>query len=327
MSKQQPSIAAHWGATTASDPVLFEQAVRPWDLLCIPTSGGVFDYRMSYVRMPNITFYRETYANRVTIKGIAPPGMLAFAVPLGPGQDSTFWGAAPEKPGFPCVMSGVLDVVMSNGRDHFVVLIAVDLLQRALPANVADHLNRAADKHFIPASTEDLQQFGAWLLRCLKTVSEYPQMLQQPLTLQTLEQDLLQQLTNSLSCTHSAAPRPPISVRQRALNRALNYLYADTHNDLAITDLCQIAGASQRTLEYAFRETFGMTPLQFLRLRRLHAVRLDLLTAHPVKNRTVNEIAFAHGFYELGRFAGFYKQVFGELPSVTLQRSRTSNLS
>ena len=65
-----------------------------------------------------------------------------------------------------------------------------------------------------------------------------------------------------------------------------------------------------------------MTPLQFLRLRRLHAVRRELLVAHRDKDVTVNEIAFAHGFYELGRFAGYYKQEFGELPSATLQRCR-----
>jgi len=36
----------------------------------------------------------------------------------------------------------------------------------------------------------------------------------------------------------------------------------------------------------------------------------------------VKEIAIEHGFVELGRFAGDYRRMFGELPSETLQRQR-----
>jgi AraC family ethanolamine operon transcriptional activator len=36
----------------------------------------------------------------------------------------------------------------------------------------------------------------------------------------------------------------------------------------------------------------------------------------------VTDVATFHGFFELGRFAGEYKALFGEPPSETLQKAR-----
>ncbi|MCG6970019.1 MAG: helix-turn-helix domain-containing protein, partial [Gammaproteobacteria bacterium] len=315
---KQPITDSLYGEITASDPAEFEQAVRPWDTLCLPLSRGAFNYRMAYFVTPSFTFYRETYANSVSIKGMAPPDMLAFSVPLLPGQDSKYWNSTLEHPGFPGTLPGGLDVVFSKGHDHFVVLIALDLLHRMLPAVVVENLMRAASNHFLPSSVEGVRHFGTWLLNCLSTVNQYPQMLQQPHVLQSLEQELIAQLANTVTVTNSPTTRPRTSVRERALNRALDHLYGDIHGELTIAELCQITEASQRTLEYAFQETFDMTPREFLKLRRLHAARRALLATNSGEGGTVSEIAYAHGFYELGRFAGIYKQAFGELPSATL---------
>jgi len=84
-----------------------------------------------------------------------------------------------------------------------------------------------------------------------------------------------------------------------------------------VSELCAVADVSQRTLEYAFRETVGISPLQFLQLRRFHATRRDLLAADR-KTTTVLNIAYANGFYQMGRFAVRYKQLFNESPSQTL---------
>jgi AraC family ethanolamine operon transcriptional activator len=274
---------------------------------------------MTYLMTPTFMFYRETYANSVSLKGMAPPDMLAFSVPLVLGKDSIFWKNPLSRPGFPGTLPGGLDVVFSGGHDHFVVLIALDLLQQNLPADVVANLKRGAAHHLLPSSEDATQQFAAWLLNCLDTIGQYPQMLQQCQVMQSLEQDLLHQLASAVTDTNPSTSRPRISVRERALKCALDHLYGDPLQDITVAELCQIAESSQRTLEYAFRETFDMTPREFLKLRRLHAARRTLLAANPEAGQTVSEVAHAYGFYEVGRFAGLYKQTFGELPSATLQ--------
>jgi AraC-like DNA-binding protein len=50
----------------------------------------------------------------------------------------------------------------------------------------------------------------------------------------------------------------------------------------------------------------------------LRQARLD--AAHRCLRQggqTVTEVAYAHGFEHLGRFSAYYRERFGELPSVT----------
>jgi transcriptional regulator GlxA family with amidase domain len=55
-----------------------------------------------------------------------------------------------------------------------------------------------------------------------------------------------------------------------------------------------------------------------LRHRRLCAVHTALREQENI--RTISEIAMQYGFQNLGRFAGYYHQLFGEYPSDTRRR-------
>ena len=99
------------------------------------------------------------------------------------------------------------------------------------------------------------------------------------------------------------------------------WLASQAHRAVRITELAKRAGVSPRTVERAFLRT-GCTPLEYLRGVRLELARRML--AEPTAGLTVAEAAAAAGFRQFGRFAGEYRQHFGELPSETLARSRRS---
>jgi len=86
-----------------------------------------------------------------------------------------------------------------------------------------------------------------------------------------------------------------------------------------VADLCAAAGVSERTLQYAFQDYVGMSPVAYLRLCRLNDARAALLRGDP-QTISVTNVAMQFNFEHLGRFAGDYKRLFGEAPSATLAR-------
>lgn len=76
---------------------------------------------------------------------------------------------------------------------------------------------------------------------------------------------------------------------------------------------------SPRTLYKAFVDITGVGPHAYFLRQRLNAARQQLAVADP-RQQTVTNIALELGFTELGRFAGRYRDFFGENPSQTLQR-------
>lgn len=114
--------------------------------------------------------------------------------------------------------------------------------------------------------------------------------------------------------------RPKVS-RHEIARRARALFEEREHEHVAMADVVTATGVSERTLRIAFRETFGLSPTQYLRLRTLHQVERALRGAEPDET-TVADVLLRHGVWEFGRFAGRYRRLFDELPSETLRRKR-----
>ena len=74
---------------------------------------------------------------------------------------------------------------------------------------------------------------------------------------------------------------------------------------------------SERGLRNAFHRECGISPKQYQIRERLFEARRELSADDPPPHR-VTDVAMQTGFYELGRFAGRYRDAFGECPSDTL---------
>jgi AraC family ethanolamine operon transcriptional activator len=107
--------------------------------------------------------------------------------------------------------------------------------------------------------------------------------------------------------------------RDRALRACLARLEHPDWAECSQSQLCDVGGVGERTLQYAFRERFGLTPAAFLKARRLAAVRSALHRAEP--EQSVADIAAGYGFWHTGQFAADYRRAFGEAPSSALGRT------
>lgn len=106
--------------------------------------------------------------------------------------------------------------------------------------------------------------------------------------------------------------------RVKYVTAARDFIEANLKQPLGLETLAQETDVSPRTLEYAFREVFDTSPLQYIKIRRLNAARHCLLTADDA-SLTVTEVAMQCGFSHLSYFARDYNTLFGEFPSTTLQ--------
>lgn len=108
--------------------------------------------------------------------------------------------------------------------------------------------------------------------------------------------------------------------RRDAVEKTEAYLQTHAGTVIPIAELCRIVGLSERSLRNAFYDVRGAGPKRCLQYRRLQDARRALRNAVP-NETTVTTVAADHGFFELGRFARAYREMFGESPSTTLREA------
>lgn len=101
---------------------------------------------------------------------------------------------------------------------------------------------------------------------------------------------------------------------------AIGYLEQIDEWIVPVLTLCRQVCVSERRLQVAFGNLFGLAPRAYMHHRALQAAHRTLRAAEPATGQ-VAPIARAFGFRHLGRFAAAYRHVYGELPSRTLRRA------
>ena len=170
-----------------------------------------------------------------------------------------------------------------------------------------------------PAAAQGLYGLGR---RLVDVAARQPEIFDVPQAHAAAQVDLLEALLGALGSVHHTQSVPRDLTRQahsQLVQATEDYALAHTAERLYVTDLCEAAGVSERTLQYAFKEVMGMTPVAYLTRLRLHRVR-QALRAKTHRSTTVTAEALRWGFWHFGDFSRAYKACFAELPSETLRR-------
>jgi AraC-like DNA-binding protein len=101
--------------------------------------------------------------------------------------------------------------------------------------------------------------------------------------------------------------------RPDLVSNARELITANPSRAFTVAALSQTLGVSERVLNYAFKDTLGISPLQYLQVQKLHAARRQLKSSVL----SVSDVCDLYGFNTPSRFARQYQRLFGELPSDT----------
>lgn len=108
---------------------------------------------------------------------------------------------------------------------------------------------------------------------------------------------------------------------ERSTAKALDYIHGSELEHISAVELCKQAECSQRSLEKSFLKKFGVTPKKYIKCLRLAQVHQDLRAFNRQRGDSIIELAGCRGFWHMGQFAADYRNIYGELPSETLNRS------
>jgi AraC-like DNA-binding protein len=107
-------------------------------------------------------------------------------------------------------------------------------------------------------------------------------------------------------------------ISPRHVRRARELIHASRDDTISIADLAQRVGVSVRSLQNGFRQFLGVTPLEYVRRHRLEQLHRALMDSQSRAN--VTELMLECGIANFGRYAQYYRQQYGCLPSETLRR-------
>ena len=300
-----------------------EQAacLRDWDQVYEQLTPGQFEGRFMEIWFRGIQLFREVTNRSVYEAGLMREGERVLGVPV-MMQGKGYFCGRPISPDSIMTMRGG-DELDFRAPEHFdIVAVAVPesaLAQYAREIEQRDIERDLGGMSVVDADKEQVDEFRAFLLTVLESVSRTPSMLKFPAMQKGLEHALLSSVMKVLvpgdETSRNAAPP---TVRHTLVSRAQEYMRQHVDEPLTVEDLCRTLKVSRRTLQYSFQEVLQLNPVSYLRAMRLNGVRRMLKSADPARE-SVQDIAARWGFWHLSHFATDYRRMFGELPSETLR--------
>lgn len=318
-----------------TDPTTASEALEILDQDLIQLGSRRLRARRVTVRLESsvVVFHRTNL--RVRARTTADHKHGAYGV--GGPRTRGLWNGVPIRPGALLAVEPGAEVVVvaEAGYETVFALLRPDEIEahlRARQREDAFRMPRGAEiLHRVP---DKVRRLFAWGKRLVDTATRQPALFDDRAdTRRAAQAELVETLLETLDAATDF--HPPRSDRARAaqsriVKTAEDFALAHAGDRLYLTDLCKAAGVSERSLQYAFKETMRMTPTAYLTRVRLHRVRKALQSATRAST-TVSAESLNQGFWHFGEFSRAYRSCFGELPSETLRRTaaddRTSNRS
>lgn len=292
-----------------------------WDNLGTQLTAGSNHIRFDSLTLPGIVVGHYCVQQSIHNSFALPDGMVLFLIcrrklPLvwcGRHLPPTLLGIA---------RSGLEhDVVLHAGWDCYEFLVSEDLILRTeiFPTDFfakTTQFERAFLPLLEPVTRQFLRQMDS-IFRQIRGVNRSPDAaIHQARLFDFLIGGLQEVIDTGLNAQDRTSPRT--GRRLDLVKKGRDLIAARLTSNLSVDDLAKDLGVSYRVLNYAFKDSFGVSPYQFLLTQKLHAVRKYLKSSDV----SVTEACMTFGFNTPSRFARQYARLFGELPSETRHRYR-----
>ena len=222
-----------------------------------------------------------------------------------------------------CVTSAGRALTIDHGRgyEHVFLRFPAEALERKLIAILGAKPKQSIV--FCPVLKMDsplargLRELTFFLVRQL----DGPETTLPRFALEELEHSIISTLLCATGHTLKEALEKEVTDDIPALVRKVeDFIEASWMKKIGAQELFMETEVSARVIYRTFQRHRGYSPMAFAKMVRLRRANSKLRAAD--KDTTVTGVALEYGFDSLGHFARQYREVFKELPSETLHKSR-----
>ena len=313
--------------TSTVAPIAFEMATNDvddlrrlypgWEGRFLQVSAGTFRGKVQVVHGQLVRVFRGTTNQVLLTRGASQPGWIDFS-PITPRNQRSRWQGRQCDPNHSVVRGAQVGVDNIAARDAEIVTLSapIDLIRRAADSALQFNGDPARiDWQCLcvePTALAALEQ----LVKRIAETSVLDSAGLSSVDFYAVEQECVVAALNVLSLRNGTGANTPRGNRAKLGRRGEEYLRERLASPVGLIDLCEELGVSARTIQYAFRERFGIGPIEYLRMLRLNAVKADLKQARNLR-LSARDVAMSWGYRHLGNFAADYMRHFGVLPSKT----------
>jgi AraC family ethanolamine operon transcriptional activator len=300
---------------------VFTHAVRAWDLDFLQLDRGPLRADILQFSGINSLIAHARFNRLFHQRGATPPGLWTFGI-FAKQCSPLVWHDNEINNSYIVIYEpgSEIDCVSRPGFEVFTLSCPEEhLLRIAHHQGLPEVQKLAKGVDHLQVSANNLS-FIRFLIRKMILAAEESETLESS-PLLDYENEIFGQILSILGNSQPGQNASYLS-RKKAIRKIKDFLAEHPKELVRVSSLCTIGGVSERTLQYAFLEHYGVSPKKYLNNYRLNSVRRELWKSDPDLTR-VNDVASLWQFWHMGQFAADYRKLFGELPSETLRRRKS----
>jgi AraC-like DNA-binding protein len=287
-----------------------------WDIESTQLTAGANEIRFDHFAYPELMVSHFTSKRSMQNVFSVPPGMVIFLICK--SKSPAFWNSRTFPPTLMAIVRSGLEhwVVLPDDWECYEFIVSEEFIMRTelFPRRLFVRTSiseRAYLPLMEPVTTMFLQQMDIFFQQHAGIVKPPRITVHEKQFFDFIINGLIQVVDAGLNADSLFKPK-----RTRCpdlAKKAREYITAHLDTDFSIDEMAQTLGVSNRVLNYAFKDSLGVSPFQYIQTERLHSVRRQLIHT----DLSVTEASQLHGFNSPSRFSHQYSRLFGELPSAT----------
>lgn len=297
----------HTNSLTATCPDDFFADEDNFQFRLVDRRGDILGHRLRVVT-ERVKFNSHSVFATAIIEGEPEPDWVYFSIrktthsSFQVNRSAVSWGA----PAVSIFANGGFVATVTPGFSSYAIGVRMDLI--------------ADEQKLRPEALQMLSRTAIYEIddRLFKAVNRELYLIEQShMNPSVLESRIAELITTILACLDKSGDIGSTN-RLRIIQASTDYIRRNNRR-VSPQELAEYSHCSLRTLQYAFRRTYGISPKKFVDRYRLCQFRTALKNWSRADDGRIRDLAKSYGFEHAGNLSRAYRDLFGQLPSETLR--------